>query len=365
MIDRHIYRRAIVGLCLSFLLPAGMAAEPAPVDAAPSRVTLRMKDAAPHAIFDAIAAQGQCAFTPNPADLWSRSAPPVSLDIANQPFWVAMKEACEKTGIYPTLVDRRKLTLAHGSRGWMDGPTIVSDGFLVLGVQAMRVNTIRLGKPDQVRRELSIQLAALPEPKLRVLKAGRAVLDEAVDENGQSLMNPAGGNAVNITGGPFAWNVELRLHAPPSAGQRIAKIKGSLKFAVQTSADVWTIDDVLTASNLKRTAGKHEFTFAGIAQQPNDPSLYIVRITAPARGRGDLESIQQLIHPACIDLLDDKGAQLIFRAWLRGTDKQQAEYAFHFAQPASAGPPARLVWQIPAATEEITVPFEFSNWPMP
>ena len=132
-----------------------------------------------------------------------------------------------------------------------------------------------------------------------------------MDEKGQSLLLSKGPTPFAVTGGPFAWNLELRLQAPAEAGQRIARIKGSAKFSLQSAADVWTIDDVLKAANAARTIGKHTFTVAEVGKNPADASQYIVRITVTGRGRAELDAIQPLMHPACLDLLDEKGTSLI------------------------------------------------------
>lgn len=348
--------------------------------ASPTLITMHLKNATPQAIFAELGTQGRCLFLTNPADLFTHVTRPQSIDLDDQPFWSATRTLCERTGLYPTLVDRKKLVLSQGNRGWMDGPTVVSGPFLILAVQGARSSTVRFGKNEPRRHELTIQLAALPEPSLRVLKGARVVkLEEATDEQGRSLLPNNPPAEAMTSGGPFAWSLEAKLRFPGQAGQRIARLRGTCRFAVQSAAEPWNLPNILTVANASRTVGQHVFRVLELKKTPDallDPALppdaepYTLRLAISTAGRLDVEAIQQLIHPANLRLTDATGRPLVFRSWTRLVERGQVQYVFQFLRcpegpNPTPDPPAHLTWEIPTQTQELLIPFDFTNLPMP
>ncbi len=262
---------------------------PLQIFAAPATqgVTLHLKDASPQSAFRDLGRQAGCVFVVNPADIWAQSLPALTLDIDAEPFWSAAKQLCAKSGLYPFYLERRRITLIQSGKGWMDGPTLVSSGFLVLASQATRINTVRFGRPEQLHHELTVTLSFLPDPSLRVLRGNRVPrIEQAADESGQALPTALPSGDGLSQGGPFAWNLEVKFPAA-AAAKRISRLKGSARFSVATSFDKWEVPDILAAANVSRTVGKGTLTIMQATKLGNRaPETYDVRISvSPARGR--------------------------------------------------------------------------------
>jgi len=61
----------------------------------PTLVTLKLQDAAQKDVFDALAKQANLEFLTLPKNLWeNKPGSPISIDVTDQPFWLAMKDAC-------------------------------------------------------------------------------------------------------------------------------------------------------------------------------------------------------------------------------------------------------------------------------
>jgi hypothetical protein len=360
-------------LCLTIVLCPAISDAETPTTQ-PTLITLHAQSASPKDLFKQLGDQSHTTFLPKESNLFD-NLPPTTIDIDAQPFWQATKLLCGKTGLYPVFIDKRKLTLAGTSKGWFDGPTIVSGPFLVLAVQAARSSTLRYRLPDQRHNEMTIQLAILPEPRLRVLKGSKfARLDEASDDKGNSLLPAIPASDAMTTGGPFAWTLECRLDSSSNAKiERIAKLKGHARYAVQTAADTMQVPDILTAANQTRTVNNRIFSVLSCKKntpEEKNPDCFALHLSiASAAGHPDAESAQ-LMHPGDLSLVDPNGVPLVFKAWTRQISPRQIDYIFQFSPAAEgdkppSGPPAKLTWDIPTEIAEVVVPFSLSDLPVP
>jgi len=351
--------------------PAATAAASRPAAAAsllePTLVTLHVKDATARAVFAEVARQTGCEFTTaNPA-LWDQQRPPVTIALDNVPAWAAVREACERTGLFPQIVGDRKVTLTADRRGWMDGMITVSGPFLLTLSQVWTVNNLRPLRPDDVQRDLRFAIGVVPEAKLRVLRGPKfARLESATDDAGNSLLPDRAPTDAPNAGGPMAWMVEGVLAHPKASPRAIASVKGTLKFLVVASAELFDVPDIAAAKDVKRKVNKRELTVQGMKK---GEQFYEVRIVVAHAGGTDRDEAVRIVHPADVQLLDAQGRPLGRGAWFKGAQsKQHVEFMFQFTrtlETGEVGEPARFVWQVPAEVREAIVPFEFTNVPIP
>jgi hypothetical protein len=77
-------------------------------------------------------------------------------------------------------------------------------------------------------------------------------MEEAVDDKGNSLRPQAvRENEVRRNNGGL-WVYRVQLKYPEDAGKRIARLKGSATFAVQTTAELVEIPDLVHAKDVER-----------------------------------------------------------------------------------------------------------------
>jgi len=339
------------------------------LDVSPTLVSLHVKDAEQRAVLVELGRQAGCCFAANPPELFAADRPRVSLDIAKAPFWTVMKQVCDKTSLYPSYLERQSYTLSGGLRGWMDGPSVVSGAFLVVASQAVRVDSLRFAEPDVKIRDATIGLVVLPEPKLRVLRGTKHPrLEKVLDEKGRSLIGDAAvADGGLVGGGPFAWNVEIKLPAAASA-TRISLLKGQCRYLVANSCLRWEIPDILKVANATKTAGGRTCRIISVHKDVNR-GVEQVSVTLGITSTGR-DVLGQIVHPAGIELCDAEGRPYRFRGWTRIIDRTPPEYAFHFSRLAEGdgpmpGEPAKLTWDIITGAEEVAVPFEFKDLPLP
>jgi hypothetical protein len=353
----------------------------------PSYVTLRLKDATPGAAFTELSRQGFTDLKPYPDDLWDRGNwPAVTVELERQPFWAAAQALSAKAGVGLQAWEGG-LRLVHGA-GQLSGPSVVHGPFLVVATHVTRSQTIVLGsadgppppaRPAIVRgrnNEFGVHLLIVPEPKLSVVRAASAVrLEVAVDDQGNDLAPPrkVGGHTY-ANGHAGVWNVYARLNYPDAnPGTRIARLAGAATFAVQTRSERIEIADPLNVNDAFRVLAGSRVTFHRMARRGDNYELTAslspdgVGGGGGGGGAGGASTLFQSMQTR-LRLLNAAGEPLERRGFNSQGNGREMRFTIHFARGAgAAGPdaPARLVWDVPTETQDLHVPFEFTDLPLP
>jgi hypothetical protein len=340
----------------------------------PSTLTLHFKDARPRDVFAAIAKQARCEFPTTPPNLWEQNpGAPVTVDVERVDFWTAFKDVCQKTGCYPTQggMDRRMTLQQNPGATYWNGPSVTSGPFLVVANRIHRANSVDLTNPAAVQHEFTLALSTFVEPKIRVVQANfYADVDEAVDDRGNSLVPTDRIYGTMSSGQQWMWNATARLHYPdpPNAGTRIARLKGNLKFQIQTRSETLEIPEILTARNVtKRIAGRRVV----FKELKKTGEQYEVQLTIHRDGLSDREWNATQNPGYSIRLLDRDGHALAANGWGSSSGGPTMTYTVNYTrtvwngQRNTVGEPHRLVWEIPTETRDVSVPFEFKNLPIP
>ena len=333
----------------------------------PSPITLHLKNASPREALAAISRQCSVSIQTSPDDLWEQGRwPMVTLDVDHRPFWEVMRDLGNRLGVH-FLSDPREVRLTRAAGRVAD----VS----VAGAFAVAMDA------SGFRNRLTVDLSVYGEPKITILRTIALELDRATDDQGNPLVPQVGrrgfagarfGRGRRFGGGPSAGTRRLFLpfQLPAPDATHIGRFQGRITLVVQTRAETWRVPDPLGMSPATRLVDSIPVTLEGLTRRAAGDSYELQATipdgwTSPAIQEEVLELIRNRLR-----VLDAAGHPLS----LSGTDTQATsdgtEISAEFSRTpqgggAKAGLPATLVWDVPADTRTLVVPFDFKDVPIP
>jgi len=334
-----------------------------------SYITLHLKDAEPRVALAEISRQAFAPLAVFPDDLLEQGGlPKVNLDLVRQPFWVAMRQFSGQTGLDLQPFNEGVRLMRSGMRA--NGPSVIFGPFLVVATQISRTQVIQLGQDGGAnggQSDFRLNLVAYSEPKLKVLRSSGVKLDEAVDDLGNSLLFSGPDNRGYYGGSAGYWQLSVQLAWPEKPGSRIARLRGSENFTVQTKAKTIEIDDLPSAKEKTESLGGMVLTVHSFAHNADTWELKVSMKVNSLNSPGWAQ-IQQVFQTG-MRVVDSQGVALDRRGMnSRGTNDHVGNHLVDMTlQFAASGGrnPVKLVWEIPLETKDINVPFEFKNLPMP
>jgi hypothetical protein len=209
---------------------------------------------------------------------------------------------------------------------------------------------------------LDVRALVAWEPTLPVLGIGTiGVVTEAVDDRGQSLTGRRAKPSVQgITTHRWQQNILLPLTCPEDPGRRIARLTGYFPMVVKGPDDfVLEIPDPQSAAPRRFTVEGRELEFKSIMRTGR---RYVVNIDV--FGPRDNTDRYLRFNTTCFQLEDDRGSKFRPTTWSFTADSRvwqlKMEYDNFPDQPL-----AKLVITLPTKLQEIDVPFDFKDIPLP
>ncbi len=327
---------------------------------------------------------------------------PVTLRIQREPLWEAVVKLCQQVDVRPVVSPTQSASAAGLSAnasgqiepgaivlgpdrpgGWETLPISHQGRFLVVAEEARWVEQSSLVRGRTTWRTLTVQLAVLAEPKVRIAPGVHtttrvtAALPDGQIMNGAPVHpTPRVRDHYYMQGIPVVMSLDV-----PAGAQRpteLATLSGEVSLWQVTETEPLVID------NLGDMVGSAEGSLRRISLEGLDVVVdavdeisggYEVRLRL-LRTSMPVEHWHRLTrHPTALAQLVDADGRL-FRTIYDPHDPD-AMYAvgdaalvkLTFYQPLNAADakakPARLRWDVPVRFEEQVVPFHFERLPMP
>jgi hypothetical protein len=337
----------------------------------PSYITMHLKDADPKLVFQELSRQCYTDLKPFPENLFDqKDLPKITIDIDRQPFWTAMAQISEKTGIDLQQYNEG-VRLMRGGFRIASAYSAVQGPFLVVANSITRTQTEMLANGGGSSSDFCMQLIVYSEPKLHVLSSNSTVkLDEAVDNAGNSLIPTGPDNRGYYGGSSGIWNLYSQLKYPDkNPGTRIAKYKGSATFTIQTKSQQIQVPDLTRMKEVTRVIAEVPVIFHDMKK---NGEIWELRLSAnpqtlgPGRWNQFNTSVQTNLH-----ILDDAGQTLDQRGMRSRGNGTGIEFTMMYAKSVrptdgrTSGDPSKLLWEVSTASKEVNVQFEFKDLPMP
>src|SRR5436190_10735058 len=144
---------------------------------------------------------------------------------------------------------------------------------------------------------------------MRVLQGTHSVqIEEAVDENGNSLAIPGLPPELGFNTNTWPWNMAASLMPQVNTGQKIARLRGSGRFLIQTRCEQAEIADIQNVRGVSKTVGGRKFTFKELRRQGNQ---YVAMITLFRAGWSQTEWNYMMYPQQTFRLVDAQGVPLM------------------------------------------------------
>ncbi|MGD0463075.1 MAG: hypothetical protein ABSB74_11375 [Tepidisphaeraceae bacterium] len=333
----------------------------------PSIITIHCHDAPLAGVLEDFASQAGAALgVDRPEIRQFVMSKKISLNLDHVDFWTALRAVEDGSGLH-TRPENGNGRMILDNSGWFEPSN--SDRARVFGpclIAPQAVTwSIQFGRGGNGSSNLSVQLAAMVEPKLKVVGAFAGNwMRQCVDEKGHDLVRP--GPPMNFGGGVQQWWIPLtaNLQVVPGMGKKIAKLKGELAFDVQTKSQLLELDDLPSVHNLTRSAGDNTITIQKFAMENGQYQLQL-SIVGPASSSGRWDIVQNLI--SSLQILDEKDhpLQMISTSSTNSIGGQMSMTLGYVANAPAVGPPKKLRWEITTETRHMTIPFELDDIDLP
>lgn len=321
-----------------------------------------------------VARAGDLRFIASRAGLFHRAGiPDASLDLVDRPLLEAVYEICSQSGLQIVKIESPpvagatrpssprepgRMVLGPQPGGHAPGVWCTSGPFLY-EVRRIEHSVFLAGIPDD---RVHMVFSAWAEPKIRVLAGpGRLVLDEVIDENGNSLIPPGDRNSNPKPGAEF----QVDLAYPKTAGRKIARFRATDHCITQRAS----INLQLPVPQTSTQLNVEGMTLA-VEVRPSQGSGYKLALIV---GRGersefDWNRLRKAMGNLQPQLLNAAGAplHLLSDNDASGANDATTEYLWETgSRQGIAGKPARLLIEFPTDTWEVEVPIAFDNLPLP
>ncbi len=366
-------------------------------------ITLNVQQVHPRELIRALSEQSGVKFDYWPQDPWDQGGAAdgrVSLEVSNVPFWEAMRQVSAVTGVHPVehqATSAGAIVLSPHAEHLDVVPTIHHGAF---AVQIRRINRsqtsrIELGVgPDgaiagnsAIDSSMHVEVRLLVEPKIRLSgNVSQPILDEVIDESGQTLMirqDPRFGGGRGWSNASSGWSVQsvVMLDAKAASNTRlISRMRGRIEAEIATQMDSLEVKmEELADVRRLREGEKRELS------KRYRVGPYRLELTSIQRGPDDSLQIEMGLAWDQLPDVDQQSAWPRAQALLNSMRMEDASgrqwssqnmgstwegpmvrttRTFH-RSGSDADTPVRLLLEVPTRVMPISVPFEFTDIPLP
>ncbi|MEO6436417.1 MAG: hypothetical protein ABIP55_11760, partial [Tepidisphaeraceae bacterium] len=309
-----------------------------------------------------------------------------SAEWENQPLWDVINEACETTGLRPSIdASGSGLPRINLQRGPAKTPVAVDGPVLIRPQRLGRTASISYADGKRQEDQVKLSLTVLLEPKLlKYAIVGPATIDKAEDENGKAIppiaRPPEDPRNMRFGEPSIALFTYPPKMGPAKAGRKFAVVRGSVPLQIAKEIAIVTFNDPF-ANPREMTAkiGPHTLILkkpTGDAKRGYNVNLRLERgdvaKAAPDDNRPDPAAD---LHWAMASRpIGRFGASIVMigpksetsqNGGSAGWDNKEAHTELHFSSRQPGDEPTALRVELPVSFSPAQAKFEFKDLPLP
>lgn len=336
----------------------------------PKRVTLKASGQSTSAVVADLAKQSGYKLAVIGGDVGQK----VTADLRDVPFWEAMDKVMQDTGRSPVFQQYDKtlqLTSGIGRSPFVNirGPFRLEATWFH---EDRDVNFARAGDGKEAPRDhrLTLAVSVLAEPRLTFLKVSPAKVEEALDADGKSLLEPSGTPNVDnpppgrgTFRGETTYYSDVRLRRAGESAKTIKVVRGAIPVrTVLIRRPVVVTTKLLESTGTSFRAGQESLQITRVQNQGG--GSVEVQVLIPYERNRDWSQVEKWYQRFHVE--DDAGNR--FQDHGRGSSSNGNHYwiSMYYGAPngKAVGAPTKLVFE-DWVVHDHAIPFEFKDVPMP
>ncbi len=305
---------------------------------------------------------------------------PVTLDLQDAPLWTvwsALRDQVQYDRKAASIAPRGALLLT---------PTLAERTYAAYDTPLFQVRTSGLRLSE---KSWAMTLAVVADPKIEIAaSSGRVRLTEALDDQGNSLMDDEIRSSSLYLTMPSLYYASLSQNRPEKIGKRLVRLRGIISAYAILKRDVWEI--ALADLPIEKTAvrnGVTEIISAANVQNEEEKKPYNVELTRAVKSlinyrfwdstQTRLNSIYNYALFSNVQLQDAQGRTFFLRRTNVDATYDNEIYFYNWTgrferTPENRkdddilpeGEPTKLIWSVPSAIQRFEIPFELTDVPI-
>jgi len=295
----------------------------------------------------------------------------ITISAVDQPFWSVFRDICVQgnISIYNNGGESdRTIRIAPGNYNGpsgMRGTVSIKGPFMFVPTYLERENSIHMASPNKVNRNIYVQSQMYVEPSATIAEMSYdPIVDEATDDHGNSMASDKLANRptnMQQSRGIGSYCRMSMRYPTTNPGSHITTIKGHIA-AMVAGGGGGTLEapDPLNAAETTKTVAGRSITFHSLKKEG---SRYVLELVMH-RGDGDTQQFYRSFNaPLVCHLTDAKDEEAT--SYMMGGSGNGDSITRRFGFDAGANPPTKLVVDVPGGLQQIDIPFELANLPLP
>jgi hypothetical protein len=295
----------------------------------------------------------------------------ISVDIQNQPFWVALDTILQEVKLSPTNMGQGDMiTLQHHGDNRPPlgrGPQCVTTYATVVAYQLQRNHSLSLDNENpQVSRSCGMNINVYLDPRLHPIRyQQRPTIEQAVDENGADIAAHESGNSsdndMNLN-----WMIQgqfIGLDYDPEKSKTLAMLKGAVVVQCAAETEKFEVEDLSKAQGTEKTVAGRKITITSFKMEQKRLEMQIAIERTDASKEEFRTTGSQIFRG--VKYFTGAGKAVGSSGGGGGGGDDKLSYNLNASWNKDDEKPVKLVWEIPTRIEPVEIPFEFKDLPLP
>jgi len=340
---------------------------------APQAVTIHLSSVHPREAMEEFVKQTGFPVEAWPPQLWEQQRgnnqfpTSINLDVDNKSYWEALATLCDAAKLAPANINNGLALQYTGQPIFGKRPQSVQSVATIVADSLERNHTVNIDAENpETSRSCGMHISVYLDPRLRAEKfQPNPAIEQAEDENSHSISKSSDSGSQSMQEVNVPWQLQglfIPLDYDPQNSHKLATIKGSIDLTVAAEVEKFELPNLAEAQGTSKEVAGIEVAVEELKQDEHSTSIKL-NITRKDMPKEQFREIPQKIFRAVkFQTSDGRSSN---NGGGGGGNDEKLSYTFSTNYSNENEKPVKLVWEVPTRIDEIQIPFEFHDLPLP